>query len=300
MKAFVAVRPSNLSKAVHRIADALAKYAPPVVEIVPEKADADLAVLYAIGFPEIAEWMDEADANGQRAVIAQLCLRTSQRASTADWLPLWKRAALVFSYYDLPTLTEEDGEAWRGVNFLHSPLGVDGDVFKPSGRAKDFVIGTSGYVAETEGVKECAEAARTVGRRMFHLGPDLHVGDNVKAREGLTDAQLAEYWSRCSYVAGLRRTEGFELPAVEAIACGSRPVMFDRPHYRKWFNGHADFIPEGSEREVTAALVDLFRSEPRPVGDEERQAVLWKFSWESIVSSFWTRVLAEESQRRVA
>lgn len=291
--------PEKLSKAVHRIADALARHAPGSVEIVTDRAAADLVIHHVVGVQNFAPTAlpELIEQDGKPFALVQLCLRTTEWPSTFSWIPLWRRAEVVWSYYDLLGEMRKDGIR-VDCPFYHAPLGVDGDVFKPAELPKRFLVGTSGYVAETEGVRECARAAAELGGLQFHLGPDLHLGTHVRAKHGLSDAEVASFWSRCRYVAALRRTEGFELPGIEALACGSRPIAFDTQGYRQWFGDHAEYVPEADEGTVTAAIREILAREPRPVTDDERTAVLRRFDWASIVGGFWERLGA--AARRVA
>jgi hypothetical protein len=295
VKVYLAVQPPTLSRGIHRVAQGLSRYAPLGVQLTTKRDEADLIVLHAIGFPEMERWSREIREAGKEYVVAQYCLRSSQKPSCADWLPIWQGARLVWSYYDLPAACAEDGVE-ADFSFYLSPLGVNGEVFKPTGDAKRFLIGTSGYVAETESVDCCAEAVRALGGEQFHLGPRLPCFEsNVVAGVGLTDQALAEKWSACRYVSGLRRIEGFELPALEGLVCGARPLLFDRPHYRRWFGGHAHFFPEVDPKELTELLIETLSSaDPWPVTDQERTAIVRRFDWREIVGGFWDRILGEE------
>jgi hypothetical protein len=73
--------------------------------------------------------------------------------------------------------------------------------------------------------------------------------------------------------------------------CGARPIVFDAPHYRRWYEPWAEFIPEGSGEEVTNALIGVFERGPRPVTREERQEANYRFDWANIVPDFWKGVL---------
>jgi hypothetical protein len=68
--------------------------------------------------------------------------------------------------------------------------------------------------------------------------------------------------------------------------------MFDRPHYRRWFDGFAEFIPEGSPEEVADALEALFKQGARPVSEAEILAARDYFDWDTIITGFWEKVLA--------
>lgn len=292
----VRVIPQTLGIGIHRIARALARYAPGDVELVDEPTEADMLIVHAIGHGS----MELLNTYKGPYAMVQYCLRTTEDARPEAWTPYWENAKVVWSYYDLasfidptcrgaaPGMNILTDQGSKEIAFYYAPLGVDGEIFKPIQPArKRFLIGTSGYVAETEGVRECYNAARKLEQPMFHLGPDLGIGPGIVNAHRISDVDVAQFWSLCSFVAGLRRIEGFELPAIEALACGSRPVCFDAPHYTNWFGEHAEYIPEADADTVTQHLIELFSKPIRPVTNLERQHVLHKFNWQSVAQGFW-------------
>jgi hypothetical protein len=138
---------------------------------------------------------------------------------------------------------------------------------------------------------ECHAAARSLFRKGVHLGPRHASAEAWACRDGLSDDGVAALWSSCEWIAALRRVEGFELPALEGLLCGARPVAFDREHYRHWLGEHAEYVPEGTAPEVTAALLELFGRKPRPVRAAERDAVVARFAWPALAAAFWERAL---------
>jgi D-inositol-3-phosphate glycosyltransferase len=296
MKVFVK-SPEGLSRAMTRVSEALVEYAPtPIpneaesVYVVDNIHEADLVVLHVVGEEGITE-AAKLKAAGKKYAVIQYCLRTTQKPNTSDWLETWRNAECVWSYYDLLELCGEDCNV-GGFNFYYAPLGVDTESFRhwPS-VPKKFTILTSGYVVESECVKEASEAVKAIGGKMYHLGPKLINEPHVTSALGIDDDTLAQMYSRSKYVAGLRRGEGFELPAAEGLLCGARPICFDRPHYRKWFGEFAEFIPEGSSEEVTEALKWAFRRDYNPVTEHEINKAKALFNWPSIIGGFWQRVL---------
>lgn len=286
IKAFVDA-PMHLSRAMHRVSHALREHAPAHVRIVRTADEADLQVLHVVGYNDTVAYLHR-QKPGQKFAIIQYCLKTTSATTVADWIPVWDRAALVWTYYDIAALATAEGVTVPTTVYC-SPLGVDASVFRPfPGRRKPWIIGTSGYVPETECVREAASAASRVGLPMFHLGPDQRLA-GVTCALGINDRTLARFWSECQFVAGLRRVEGFELPAAEGLLCGARPIMFDAPHYRMHFDGFAEFIQEGSYDEVVVALEDLFRRGARPVAEGERRAAAERFHWPTIAAGFWER-----------
>ncbi len=126
---------------------------------------------------------------------------------------------------------------------------------------------------------------------MFHLGPNVRRDPRITCWQGMDDKALAKIWASCDYVSGLRRTEGFEFPAVEGLICGARPVLFDRRHYQTWYGELAEYVPESSRPEVIDSLEGLFRSPYRPVTESEQAEAARRFGWPWLCHDFWKRCL---------
>lgn len=276
--------PKVASPSLMRVTNALIKYKPKNVEIVDSEKDADLVILHVIGRQE--QTTKHASKLKNYAVI-QYAIRSTLSPKTNSWLPLWNKSKLVWSYYDLFSLCEEDGVT-PAFDFYHSPLGVDPVFRKKEVEKKSFLIATSGQSFLTESVKECVNAAKPCA--VFHLGNELNI-PGVFCRTNISDEQLCDYYNNCHFVSGLRRVEGFELPAAEGLMCGAMPIMFDRPHYRKWFDGIANFIPEGTRSEVQESIERVFAYGESKVNDVQIQVARERFNWETIISNFWKKVL---------
>lgn len=278
-----------MSLGIKRVVQALKQYAPKGVEVVSSQEEADLVVVHMVGNGQLQHWTTD---NGKPFAAVQYCLRTTELPNTSHWIPTWERARCVWSYYDLMAKIVEDQNVTSGINFYHAPLGVNTRSFRPSmPTRKRFIIGTSGYIAETEGVLECHAVASRLEHLHFHLGPDLKLGPGVTYMTNIADDILADFWSQCTFVAGLRRIEGFELPIVEGLACGARPICFDSPHYRQWFDGLAEFVPEVEPAEVTEHLYSIMSKPVRTVTPAERSHVASTFNWETLVTGFWEATL---------
>lgn len=277
----VYTRPTGLhSRAMVRVADALEDYAPPSIEIVPDQKDADLVVSHVIGPDQPPD---------KPEIVIQYCFQTAG-CDKETWLRRWEQAKLVWSYYDLPDIVSRNG-----FNFFYAPLGVD-SVFAEDfkARQRSYVM-TSGYVSgpAAEAIQEVTLAAWVLNMPHVHLGPEhvLGMSEKVTSIQGASDRQLAEYYRRSKWVSGLRHVEGFELPVVEGLCCGARPIVFDRPEMRQWFNGHAVFVPECDGHVLINHLLDVMGEEPEPVFEDERDWARSRFDWKSISESFWSRVL---------
>lgn len=286
MKAYVKT-PKNLSRAMYRVANALEQFAPDDIQIVDREDDADLLVLHVIGLEAVDYRRDK------KVAVMQYCTGAGQRTmeNMAPWFPLWDRAVVIWSYYDLNPFIPFDSK------FYHAPLGIDRPFRQqaPEGK-RDYMVLTSGYVngRPQEAIQEPTEAAwRVHGGRPLHLGK-IPVGMtktmNFNLAHDVTDTQLVELYRRCRWVAGLRYTEGFELGVIEGLAQGARPVVFDRPDNRYWFKDLAAYIPEVDGDELTDKLTELFYFTPAEVTPEEKRWLLDTFNWKTLVTKFWNLV----------
>ena len=278
------------SRGIERVARALIRFVPSHLNLVSDWRNADLVVLHVIGRQDaVYRQAERLRMHGKRYAVIQYCVRSTMRPNTSGWVELWENAALVWSYYDLPALCAADGTI-ADFPFYHAPLGADAAVFRIMNReTRPLIIATSGLSWLSESVKEATRAAWAMGRRTFHIGPNLK-RSGIFYSDGIDDRALAMALNRCEFVAGLRRTEGFELPAVEGLLCGARPICFDRPHYRQWYEPWAVFIPEGSREEVFSALVSVFEGRARSVSNGERRHAAAFFDWRVIVRGFWDQV----------
>lgn len=273
-------------RAIDRISRALKKFAPSGIRFVTAKEESDLVILYANG--RLHRFNNEIDSllsQGKKVAIVQVAIRSTRNPSTADWLPLWKKAKVVWSYYNLKALCDED-KTTDTFNFYHAPLGVD-EAFREYQTRKKYIIATNGRGYSTESARECILAANAVGERVFHIGPVITNKPGVDFSQGMNDNQLAQKYSQCEFVSGLRRTEGFELPVIEGMVCGARPIVFDRPHYRRWFDGLAIFIPETERDDILKSLIEIFKKGAVPVTQDEIEKIRKRFNWKTIVEGFW-------------
>ena len=144
-----------------------------------------------------------------------------------------------------------------------------------------------------EGVRECDIATHKLDGELFHLGPTFgRMVSRAQHEMGITDDELVARYNDCQFVSGLRRHEGFELPAAEGLLCGARPILYDQPHYRDWYAPWAEFIPESEDRDQRAADIEaVLRRGARPLTKDELTAAAARFDWSTIVSGFWTRIL---------
>ena len=271
-------------RGMRRVVAALEAHAPKTIEIVGNMDDAELVILHVIGrCNRMTELSDRLRRLGKKYAVIQYAIRSTKTPHTSEWLPLWKHAALVWSYYNLRALCQEDGTQ-ADFTFHHAPLGTD---FYHGHERKKYMIATSGLSYLTESVRECVIAAGRSGKKVFHVGPAI--GHHIECSNGMSDEDLMKKYAQCEYVSGLRRIEGFEFPVIEGLMCGAKPIVFDKPHYRHWFHDLAIFIPEGPREQVIESLRTLFRAGAYPpVMEKDKDVVRERFDWGKIIHGFYS------------
>ncbi len=283
MKVYVAPEPKGLSQAMYRVYKALARHVVEGIEITHSADLADLQVLHGIG-SNAKEYLVR---DGIPYVVIQYCYKSA--GTLAHLKEIWDDSVMVWSYYDI-------GDRVAPTPFYFAPLGVDG-CFINRELDRDIGVITSGYVDGygAEAISAVAQAAHIAGISCVHLGPrQEQFGDlpgdwsNVN---GISDEELAALYSRAQWVSGLRYIEGFELPIIEGLACGARPIAFDRPDMHMWYDGLAEFVKETKDHgKLVTNLASLFRKGPRPVGADEYSTLAHDFSWSTIAKGFWEGV----------
>jgi hypothetical protein len=276
-----------MSAAMDRVALALKKNAPADVTFTKDLRDAELAVLHVIG-TDAVEFASKLTI--PYAVIQYCC----QPRTTEAWHHLWYDSVLTWSYYDLSKIMPV------GASYMHAPLGCDPLTFGLGRNGRFIGAVTSGYVAGpgAEAIEEMAEACQRLGMDVIHVGPMFIEGMRTRreptwcSRQGISDPELSSIYRSSKWVSGLRFGEGFELPALEGLLSGCRPILFDRDDAREWYNGHAVFVRECSGEPLIEQLMQVMAQPPEPVTEEERSVIAERFSWPRIAGEFWGKVLS--------
>ena len=252
-------------------------YLPASAELAANPSEADLVVMHVTGKKEHRTLeAQEYIKQGKSYAVIQYAMKSTCNPNPADWMPLWNGAKVVWSYYDLPA-----------PNFYRAPLGAGSDLFYRQDLEKKYVVGTVGNCFQAECIGEVHLAVWQASGRAVHVGEPFDKSPIVDYVSNVDDDALRGIYNSCTHFSSLRRKEGFEMPAVEALLCGVRPIMFDTPNYRQWFDGLAEFIPEAGIAETVASLKKIFKSKPKPVTDKEIEETKNRFDWKRSVEGFW-------------
>lgn len=307
MKVFLSPTVALHSPAMVRIANALTRYAPPHYEIVQKREEADLCVFYPVSY-EWTHYFKECEERGQKYALVQCCYKTSG-GGFYEWRRWWEKSIVVWSYLDL--LKEKRGPIIDSIPFYHAPLGIDEAFTLPvvTHPKKDYIV-TTGTVhgSGQEAILECWKAATMCGLAIVHVGSyPIGIGDewdchseNFQTVSGVTDQTLRGIYQNAKYVCSLRYVEGFELPALEALSCGTRSIVFTQSATTKWFYGYADFVPECEGQELIDHLVRKFSDPYEAIQQSTIDEVRSKFSWGVLCWRFWSIVERELSMKQQA
>lgn len=306
------------------IIDAGLRQAPSWVHFVGARELADVEVKHIVGKKEADEAMYRPE-NWPPTVVVQHVIETSSgnfgREGPRDcFRRLWRRSLLTVSFHDLALEAASGGFA-----FLPLPWGADGTVFLPPPADRHTALPLppprtgvliAGAAAHDESLGEVLFAAAHAGVRVAHIGTehDPLCGDCARAVTLLcsrpaalrgsrpcdfhdfygyvSTARKVAMLQRVEWVSALRKTEGFELLAVEGMLCGARPIVYNLSTYR-WYAEHAVRVPPPPGSEAFEALVNVLRRPAPVMTPAELSEVRGRFDWRTISAALFTRVRSE-------
>ncbi len=145
-----------------------------------------------------------------------------------------------------------------------TPLGVDPD-FRPGGQRGDYLL-LVGAIEPRKDPLAAAKAAKTVGRRLVVVGPSRDAAleqalrdEGAELRGYVPKPELVRLYQEAACVLFPSRYEGFGLPLVEAMACGTPVVARPDAALREVAGGAAVFADGDLGDAVRAALADAHR-----------------------------------------
>lgn len=293
IKVFADVMPSGLGIGIHRIAENIKKYTPNqndsgyMITYVDHPSKADIQFVYAIGdgqLEQIIRW-------AKPFVLWQICYKTTEKPDI--WKHYWNKdscLALV-SYYDLEKdfITDKTKD-----KYLMTSLGYDPKVFhnnSDKGRERLYDAITFGYVDGESG--EVIKDLLKPFPKLVHVGGNIGINqmenEGYVRIEGIDDGTLSRLYNESRYVGAMRYTEGFELPALEGLACGATPIMFDLDDYKRWFDGYALFVNRDT---LQKDLLKISREKTKlNKTKDEVQEFLKTRTWEHVMTNYWNFIL---------
>ncbi len=180
------------------------------------------------------------------------------------------------------------------------PLGVDTALFAPGpARVPGRVVAMASADTPLKGIDTLLEAVAdlpavrelvlvaTPGERTRALVARFGLGRRVRFVAGISDADLGELIASAQVACVPSRYEGFSLPAVEALACGT-PVVASRAGALPEVLGDdgrcARLVPPGDPAALRAELADLLADDAAraALGAAGRALALQRYSWPAV------------------
>jgi len=188
------------------------------------------------------------------------------------------------------------------------PLGVDTTVFQPSAapRVPGRIVAVASADVPLKGVGHLLEAVAklrterdvqlvlvakpTPGGPTERMISELAISDSVRIVSGIPDEELADLLSSAEVACVPSLYEGFSLPTVEAMACGTPLVVTNAGALPEVVGGDdvcATVVPAADTEALTTALAELLADPQRRdrLGSAGRQRALDQYSWSSVAAA---------------
>jgi len=129
-----------------------------------------------------------------------------------------------------------------------------------------------------------------VGRDMTHPPQGMaRILDRewIRWEETVSEEELPLFYSALDVFAYLSEYEGFGLPPLEALACGTVPVLLNTSSLKEVFQGLALMVEKADVSEVSEAFLEMFRNEAfKKSVLEEFMRTRDRFSWDTAVREY--------------
>jgi glycosyltransferase involved in cell wall biosynthesis len=185
------------------------------------------------------------------------------------------------------------------------PVGVDVSTFRPPAveRVRGRIVTVASADVPTKGLDVLIAALRRIpaslARELVVVGTaseatgraiaDAGLAGRVRFVSGLPDAELAALLGSAQVAAVPSRYEGFSLPAIEAMACGT-PVAASRvgalPELLGTDGRCGVLVPPGDGEALAGALAELL-ADPQAcltLGEQGRRRAVETYSWTAVAA----------------
>ncbi|MEQ0565200.1 glycosyltransferase family 4 protein [Amycolatopsis sp. NEAU-NG30] len=206
---------------------------------------------------------------------------------------------------------------WMGVpaeRLTVTPLGVDGAVFRPDPcvpRVRGRIVTTASADVPVKGLPQLLRAVAALPDELsaeLHVvgtarpgGPterlltELGLTSPVRFHSGLTDRQLADLVRSAEVACVPSLFEGFSLPALEAMACGTPLVATTAGAIPEVTADTALHVPPGDATALARALRDVLTSRTLrdrlgAAGAARAQQFTWRATAEATVAVYRARL----------
>lgn len=141
-----------------------------------------------------------------------------------------------------------------------------------------------------------------LGEEELRIAMQERICDRVHARRHVSDEDLRLYYAGAAALAQSSLWEGFGIPLVEAVSCGTRLLVSDIPVFREVAGGDAGYADPYDSSSWEDALLKLMEETPAPA-QERKQRMEEKFSPEvsgKTIHAFYQRLLEEHRKDRAS
>lgn len=187
-------------------------------------------------------------------------------------LGFWKSDAIHVVPYGIAEEFQPDGPKECGDYILHVGSCI------PRKRI-DLLLEIFAQIRKTKKNLKMIQAGGCFTREQKEKIKELDLGRFVDQRMALTRKDLAELYRGAKLLLVTSDAEGFGLPVIEGLACGTRVIASDIPTLREAGGGDASYCKVGNFDQWIAVISEEFEKGPDPGRLERAKFVIEKNDW---------------------
>lgn len=216
----------------------------------------------------------------------------------------FKKAAFVFCNTQATRNAVLGLGIWKAADVVHAPLGV-ADEFSPKGEKEggqfllhvgsciarkriDVLINAFSHLCKKNDKLKLIQAGGTFSQEQLLLIKNLRLEKRIEQRQNLSRENLARLYRGAKCLVLTSDAEGFGLPVIEGLSCGTRVVATDIPAIREVGGCEVQLFPVGDSIKCAEVVLEVLQK-PAQMSD----FIYNKYSWAShakIICDFYKSI----------
>lgn len=146
------------------------------------------------------------------------------------------------------------------------------------------VLRAVAYVRDDERRVRLIKAGQPLSASLQRMAQALGIADHVHVEPNVDDARLRELYQVCDVLLFPSVREGFGLPVLEALACGTPAVIADTPALNEWASEVCLSAPPHDARSLAERVLQTLETGTSPTARTRYREFALQYDWRNITA----------------